>query len=107
MQKKKVLWTRTAKNDLEEIIKYIAQDSLETAIKKYEEIKATAKKLSIFPEQGRIIPELAEQNIIKYRELIILPWRLMYKIEKEAIYIMAVIDGRRNIEDILLQRQLR
>ncbi len=107
MQKKKVLWTHTAKNDLEEIIEYIAQDSLETAIKKYEEIKATAKKLSIFPEQGRIIPELAEQNIVKYRELIISPWRLMYKIEKEAIYIMAIIDGRRNIEDILLHRQLR
>ena len=107
MHKKQVFWTDTAKNDLEEIIEYIAQDSLETAIKKYEEIKSTAKKLSIFPEQGRIIPELAEQNIVKYRELIISPWRLMYKIEKETIYIMAIIDGRRNIEDILLHRQIR
>ncbi len=107
MKKKQFLWTHTAKNDLEEIVEYIAQDSLETAIKKYEEIKTTTEKLSIFPEQGRIIPELAEQNIVKYRELIISPWRLMYKIEKEAIYIMAAIDERRNIEDILLHRQLR
>ena len=107
MKKKQVLWTHTAKNDLEEIIYYIAQNSLETAIKKYEEIKAAAKELSNFPEQGRIIPELAEQNIVKYRELIIPPWRLMYKIEKETVYVMALIDGRRNIEDILLHRQLR
>ena len=63
--------------------------------------------LKNYPEQGRIVPELADQNIMKYRELIISPRRLMYKVEEDLIYIMAVIDGRRNIEDILLKRQLR
>jgi hypothetical protein len=28
----------------------------------------------------------------------------MYKIENDIVYIMAVIDGRRNIEDILLKK---
>lgn len=107
MEKYKVLWTATARIDLEEIIEYIADDSLPSALKKYEKIKIAAQKLNNYPEQGRIIPELLKQNITKYREIIISPWRLMYKRENKIIYIMALIDGRRNIEDILLKRQLR
>ena len=102
-----VVWTDTAKKDLNEIIEYIAQDSIETAIQKYEKIKETAGQLVFFPDQGRIIPELLKHNITKYRELIISPWRIMYKVEKNVVYMMTVIDGRRNIEDILLQRLLR
>jgi len=107
MKKNKVLWTATAKKDLEEIIEYITKDSIQIAIEKYVKIKDAAQQLNRYPEQGRIIPELADQNIRKYREIIIAPWRLMYKIEGNIVYVLAVIDGRRNIEDILLKRQLR
>ena len=107
MKKYKVMWTATAKNDLEEIIEYIAQDSIEIAIEKYEKIKESAQQLVLFPDQGRVIPELLKQNITKYHEIIISPWRLMYKVEINVVYVMALIDGRRNIEDILLQRLLR
>ena len=101
------MWTATAKNDLEEIIEYIAQDSIEIAIQKYEKIKESAQQLVLFPDQGRVIPELLKQNITKYHEIIISPWWLMYKVEINVVYVMALIDGRRNIEDILLQRLLR
>ena len=107
MKKCDVIWTDTAKKDLNEIIEYIAQDSIETAIQKYEKIKESAEPLVLFPNQGRVIPELLKHNITKFKELIISPWRLMYKIENNVVYVMAVIDGRRNIEDILLQRLLR
>lgn len=107
MKKYRVLWTLTAKKDLVDIIEYISRDSIEIAVEKYEIIKNAAQQLNRYPEQGRIIPELLDQNIRKYREIIISPWRLMYKIEVDIVYIMAVIDGRRNIEDVLLKRQLR
>ena len=103
----KIQWTETAKKDLNDIIDYIANDEIEIARKQYFKIKESAEKLKSFPEQGRVIPELSNENIYKYRELIISPWRLMYKIENNIIYILAVIDGRRNIEDILMKRQLR
>ena len=107
MKKYRVLWTLTAKKDLVDIIEYISRDSIEKAVEKYEIIKNAAQQLNRYPEQGRIIPELLDQNIRKYREIIISPWRLMYKIEVDIVYIMTVIDGRRNIEDVLLKRQLR
>ena len=107
MKKRDVIWTDTAKKDLNEIIEYIAQDSIEIAIQKYEKIKEAAEPLVLFTNQGRVIPELLKHNITKFKELIISPWRLMYKIENNVVYVMAVIDGRRNIEDILLQRLLR
>ena len=107
MKKCDVIWTDTAKKDLNEIIVYIAQDSIEIAIQKYEKLKEAAEPLVLFPKQGRVIPELLKHNITKFKELIISPWRLMYKIENNVVYVMAVIDGRRNIEDILLQRLLR
>ena len=107
MKKYRVLWTLTAKKDLVDIIEYISRDSIEIAVEKYEIIKNAAQQLNRYPEHGRIIPELLDQNIRKYREIIISPWRLMYKIEVDIVYIMAVIDGRRNIEDVLLKRQLR
>lgn len=102
-----VLWTKTADQDLREIIEYIANDSVDNAIIQFEKIRTAAQKISHFPSQGRIIPELAKQNIHLYHELIITPWRLMYKLEGTTVYVLAVIDGRRNIEDILLNRQLR
>jgi toxin ParE1/3/4 len=97
VKKYTVSWTLSAKNDLETIIEYIAKDSIEMALKKYVEIKERAKKLTLFPEQGRIIPELLQNNIVKYKEIIISPWRIMYKIEKNTVYVMAIIDSRRNI----------
>lgn len=107
MKNYKVIWTVTAKKDLEEIIEYISNSSIPVAIEKYETIKKEAKNLELFPNEGRIIPELAEQNITKYKELVISPWRLMYKIDENKVFVMAVIDGRRNVEDILLRRQIR
>lgn len=102
-----ILWTETAKKDLHEILEYISYDNIDIAKKQYIKIKENAEKLTSFPEQGRIIPELANENINKYREIIISPWRLMYIIEKNTVFVLAVIDGRRNIEDLLMKRQLR
>jgi plasmid stabilization system protein ParE len=56
------------------------------------------------PLQGRIVPELRHYNILTYRELINSPWRIIYKIEEKKVWVLAVLDGRRNMEDVLLDR---
>ena len=107
MKKYEVYWTNPAKRDLIDIIDYIALESATVAEEKFSFIRSACDSLKQFPEQGRVIPELSIQNIKRYREVIVSPWRVMYKIEKEAVFVLAVIDGRRNVEDILLNRQLR
>ncbi len=103
-KKYRVVWANIAANDLKSIIDYIADDSPSNAFKTFENIKQKASNLYLFPERGRIVPELQDQGILQYRELIISPWRLLYRISAKNVYVLAVLDSRRNIEDILLKR---
>jgi len=106
MKKFKVAWSRAASTDLLNIIDYISEDSTNTAISVFEKIKSKCETLNQSPERGRVIPELKEYGIISYHELIVKPWRLIYRISDNKVYILAVIDSRRNIEDILIERFL-
>jgi plasmid stabilization system protein ParE len=99
-----VRWSETSEKDLISIIEYIAQDSSSIAYEKFKEIKGKASCLYSFPDRGRIVSELQEQGIIQYRELIIAPWRIIYRISKKSVYVLSVLDSRQNVEDILLKR---
>ncbi|GAB6172162.1 hypothetical protein JCM15765_16400 [Paradesulfitobacterium aromaticivorans] len=99
-----VFWTQTAQQDLKKIIEYIALDSEIQARRVYLAIKEKADNLRLLPLQGRIVPELGFFSIIIYRELISPSWRIIYKTEANKVWVLAVIDGRRNVEDILLDR---
>ncbi len=102
-----VRWARSAVDDLEDIIDYIAQDSPLAAQRLFEQIKTKIETLSHSPQRGRRIPELQQQGILTYRELIVPPWRVMYRVSEETVYVLAIIDSRRNVEDILLERLFR
>ena len=102
-----VYWSKIAQDDLVEIIEYISLDSYNIAQEIFEKIKKQTIKLENFPERGRTVPELDFHNIFNYRELIITPWRIIYRIEEYKVYILAVIDSRRNFEDIILKRLMR
>ena len=59
------------------------------------------------PKSGRIIPELERQGITQYRELIQGYYRIIYKISKDKIIVLTVIDGRRNFEEIIIEKLSR
>lgn len=98
-----VIWSIRASKDLEKIIQYIATDSPSNALKILRKIKDKASNLYRLPERGRVVSELQAQGIMQYRELIISPWRLVYRISHKSVYVLSVLDSRRNVEDILLQ----
>ena len=70
-------------------------------------MKTFIQTINFFPLRGRVVPELQKEGIIIYRELIVEPWRVMYKIENDTVYIMAIFDSRQNVEELLLQKLLR
>lgn len=102
--KYEVLWSYVAENDLRNIIEYIAEDSPANASNVFKKIKQKASSLYILPERGRIVQELQDQGILQYRELIISPWRVIYRISGGSVYVLSILDSRQNIEDILLKR---
>ena len=101
-----VEWAQPASKDLENIIDYISQDNVDAAIVIFEKIKSKCNTLNQFPDRGRIVPELKAYGILSYRELIISPWRVIYRTSEQKVYVLAVIDSRRNMEDILIERFL-
>ncbi|MBN2810122.1 MAG: type II toxin-antitoxin system RelE/ParE family toxin [Deltaproteobacteria bacterium] len=103
----KVQWTAGADEDLKNIVLFIAEESPQSARAIFAKIKEQTSNLSHFPERGRTVPELHDQGIFLYRELIISPWRIVYRIADNKVYIMLVMDSRQNPEDILLKRFTR
>jgi plasmid stabilization system protein ParE len=103
-EKYKIEWAGVAENDLKGIVEYIAEDSPANALKILKKIKKRASSLYTFPERGRLVPELKDQGILLYRELIIPPWRIIYRISEMKVYVLSVLDARQNVEDILLKR---
>jgi addiction module RelE/StbE family toxin len=100
----KIEWAKVAENDLKGIIEYVAEDSPANALKILKKIKQKASNLYTLPERGRIVPELQDQGILIYRELIIPPWRIIYRILEMKVYVLFVLDARQNVEDILFKR---
>ena len=102
--KYKVIIDPQAKLDLKEIFLYVAvNDNIQSANKLLDSLEETCSKL----ERGHIPPELKPTGIKKYLEIHYKPYRIIYEIEKKIIYIHCVIDGRRNIQEILSNRFLR
>jgi plasmid stabilization system protein ParE len=106
-KKYKVVWAAVAEIDLKQIIDYMAVDSPGNALQILKKIRQKASSLYAFPERGRIVPELQGQGIHIYRELIVAPWRIVYRISDVTVFVLLVIDSRQNVEDILLNRLIK
>ena len=96
-----------AQDDLNEIIEYyssLSQNYVESTISEFEENVMSLKQ---HPRSGRIIPELERQGITQYRELIQGYYRIIYKISRDKVTVLTVIDGRRNFEEIIIEKLSR
>jgi len=102
-----VTWAGVAEKDLTDIIKYIHSGNPLAAKDQLKKIITRASSLNFLPQRGRIVPEFMQQGILQYRELIVPPWRIIYRISDSSVYVLSVIDARQNVEDILLNRLVR
>lgn len=95
----KLRWTRRALGHLSEIRSYIASDSPAAATKVITAIFEAAERLRRFPESGRHAGELSSGRT--YRELVEPPYRVLYEIQSETVFILAVIHGRRDVAQLI------
>ena len=103
----RVLLTRDAVNDLEELDSWIAtHDSLERADYVLDRIGETFQKLSELPERGTYPKELSVLGIREFREVFFKPYRIIYRVERRIVYIYLIADGRRDMQTLLSRRLL-
>ena len=102
-----ILWTETARADVEEIARFIAHDSVENALAVLDRLEHAAENLAVLPERGRFVPELKQLGVLAYREVIVRPWRIIYRFDVDRVYVLGVLDGRRDLASLLLERLIR
>ena len=102
-----VFMTDDAVRDLEEIYDYIeGHNSPREADYVLERIEETVSKLSEYHERGAFPKELIELGIREYRELFFKPYRIIYRMMTENVYVMLIADGRRDMQSLLERRLL-
>ncbi len=90
-------WSPEAREDLESIAEYIARDSEFYARAVVREVFAISRSVPDFPLMDRVVPEVGDERI---RERFIYSYRLVYRIEPTRILVVAVIHGKRLLENV-------
>ena len=94
-----IKWTEPALNDLNEIAEYIALDKPAAAKKLVKNVFKAIKRLKDSPESGKKPSELPQTN---YREVIVGPCRIFYRVEGKKVFILYVMRGERQLRQFIL-----
>jgi plasmid stabilization system protein ParE len=76
----KLTWSPAARDDLHDIVVFIARDNPNRAMSFGYELISETDHLQEFPELGRIVPEYRRDNI---REIVFRPYRIVYRVDHE------------------------
>jgi toxin ParE1/3/4 len=102
-----IIWTQPAIEDFENVLEFIAQRNPERAVQLKQQFQAHIDTLAHHPERGRFVPETMAIGVELYRELILPPYRAVFRIRAKKVFIMGFFDGRRDLEDTLFERLSR
>ncbi len=97
-----------AEKDLLDIYQYIAMnDSVEQADRLLDHLEGTVQELETFPMRGHIPPELERIGVLDFKEIHWKPFRIIYEIRKSEVFVHCILDGRRDLQELLQKRVLR
>jgi toxin ParE1/3/4 len=93
--------------ETEEIYQYIARhDAPEKAEHVLSKIERSIKDVSKYPERGVYPKELLSLGIRDYREVFFKPYRLIYRVINDRVYVLLIADGRCDMQTLLQRRLL-
>ena len=87
-----LIWSPQSLRDLESICEYIARESPATADLVLRKIVSAVQRLVPFPKSGRIVPERNDSDI---REVIVPPYRVVYRLRGDVVEIATIFRGSR------------
>lgn len=105
--KYEVLITEGAERDIEELYEYIAaSDSPARADYVLDRLLEIADSLAQAPDRGTYPKELLALGIREYRQIFFKPYRLIYRLVGKQVFIYLIVDGRRDMQSLLIHRLL-
>ena len=108
MKRYRVFIIQEAEDDLHDIHAYIsADDSAEKADHVLAQLETLCGSLTTVPFRGHVCPELETIGITSYREVHFKPYRVIYEVSGKAVYVHAMLDGRRDLPSLLERRFTR
>jgi len=96
------VWTEPALADLESIADHIGLDKPLAAGLLVQKVFEATDRLQRFPHLGSIPSEIKD---LPYRQLVIAPCRIFYRVHTAKVFVVAVIRGERKLDRNLLNRQ--
>ena len=106
--RRRLSWAPIAVDDLEGILDYLAVEAGgDRAAEIGSRILARIATLTRFPERGRVVPELKRIGLRDFRELIVGPYRIFFRIDASIVGIVGILDGGRDVEEVLASRGIR
>jgi toxin ParE1/3/4 len=100
--------TEGAEQDLASIVSFLSErEGPALAERMLDTLLEAAAQLVRFPEQGSHPQELIALGIRDFRQFIVSPYRLIYRVSGKSIFIYLLADGRRDFRSLLERRLLR
>ena len=100
----RLIWTEPALADLEAIADYIALDNPEAACRLVQQVFASIARLERFPHSGKRPAELPRSP---YREVVVAPCRVLYRVEDDTVFLLHVMRAQRLLQKFLIEARNR
>ena len=100
----RLIWTEPALADLEAIAEYIALDNPAAASRLVERVFESVERLERFPTSGKRPPEMPR---LPYRELVVAPCRVFYRVERDTVFLLYVMRAERLLRRFLIEERDR
>ncbi|HYW14562.1 MAG TPA: type II toxin-antitoxin system RelE/ParE family toxin [Allosphingosinicella sp.] len=99
--------TRGAEGDLEKLHAYLTeQGAPEAADRLLDAILEKVEALERSPHRGSVPAELAGLGIRSFRQLALPPYRIIYQVVGQEVFVLLIADGRRDMQALLEWRLL-
>lgn len=99
--------TQGAEEDLESIYRYLTENrSSDDAERLLDAFLDKTHTLEQYPLRGAVPKELESIGIREYRQVLMRPYRLIYRVVADKVFIMVIADGRRDMQALLERRLL-
>jgi toxin ParE1/3/4 len=92
----RLVWSPLADVQVDDAVAYVAADDPAAALAWLERLLERVRSLADYPDSGRMVPELQREDV---RELIVPPYRVIYRRTANAVEIGAIRHGARHFDE--------